>query len=71
MALRTVEVVVGLLHGIGAFLIGNSFKTVMAAGGGYAFKPRPDGTFDGRDFGVDNAGARTGAELLNRLKAEL
>jgi maltose/maltodextrin transport system substrate-binding protein len=43
---------------------------LLAAGGGYAFKPRPDGTFDARDSGVDNAGALAGAELLNRLVRE-
>jgi len=43
---------------------------LLAAGGGYAFKARADGTYDARDFGVDNAGALAGAELLNRLVRE-
>ncbi len=40
---------------------------LLAAGGGPAFKPRADGTYDARDNGVHNAGALAGAELLNRL----
>jgi maltose/maltodextrin transport system substrate-binding protein len=40
---------------------------LLAAGGGYAFKRRADGSYDARDTGVDNAGARVGAELLGRL----
>ena len=40
---------------------------LMAAHGGYAFKPRADGGFDPRDTGVNNAGALTGARLLERL----
>lgn len=40
---------------------------LLAAHGGYAFKARPDGTFDARDTGVDNAGALVGARLLERL----
>ena len=43
---------------------------LLAAGGGYAFKARADGTYDARDFGVDNAGAQAGAQLLNRLVRE-
>jgi maltose/maltodextrin transport system substrate-binding protein len=43
---------------------------LFAAGGGYAFKGRADGTYDARDFGVDNAGALAGAELLGRLLRE-
>jgi maltose/maltodextrin transport system substrate-binding protein len=40
---------------------------LLAAGGGYAFRPRPDGTWDARDTGVNNAGALAGAELLERM----
>jgi maltose/maltodextrin transport system substrate-binding protein len=43
---------------------------LMAAGGGYAFKRRPDGSFDATDTGVANAGALVGAELLARLVRE-
>jgi maltose/maltodextrin transport system substrate-binding protein len=43
---------------------------LLAAGGGYAFKQRPDGTFDPRDTGVNKPGAVTGAEVLNRLIRE-
>lgn len=43
---------------------------LLAAHGGYAFKARADGTFDARDFGVNNAGALRGAELLHRLLRE-
>ncbi len=43
---------------------------LLAAHGGYAFKARPDGTFDARDTGVDNAGALVGARLLERLLKE-
>jgi len=61
-------------RGQGAILwdYNNTYFTwpLLAAGGGYAFKPRPDGTFDGRDSGVNNAGALAGAELLNRLVRE-
>ncbi len=34
---------------------------------GYAFKRRPDGSFDARDTGVDRPGALRGAELIARL----
>jgi maltose/maltodextrin transport system substrate-binding protein len=40
---------------------------LLAAQGGYAFKPRADGSYDARDVGINNAGARAGAELLQRL----
>jgi maltose/maltodextrin transport system substrate-binding protein len=43
---------------------------LMAAGGGYAFKQKPDGTYDGTDVGVNNAGALAGVELLNKLLRE-
>jgi maltose/maltodextrin transport system substrate-binding protein len=39
----------------------------LAAGGGYAFKQRADGTFDVRDTGVAHPGAVRGAALLERL----
>lgn len=43
---------------------------LLAAGGddaGYAFKRRPDGSFDARDTGVDRPGAVRGAALIARL----
>jgi maltose/maltodextrin transport system substrate-binding protein len=40
---------------------------LLAANGGYAFKQRADGTFDGRDTGVNNEGALIGARLLERM----
>jgi maltose/maltodextrin transport system substrate-binding protein len=40
---------------------------LLAAGGGYPFKARPDGTYDPADTGVNNAGAVAGAELLNKM----
>jgi maltose/maltodextrin transport system substrate-binding protein len=40
---------------------------LLAANGGYAFKRRDDGTYDARETGVNNAGAKLGAELLNRM----
>ncbi|MEK8045316.1 maltose/maltodextrin ABC transporter substrate-binding protein MalE [Ideonella margarita] len=43
---------------------------LMAAQGGYSFKRLPDGRYDPTDIGVDNAGARAGAELLARLLRE-
>ena len=43
---------------------------LLAAHGGYAFKQRSDGSFDPRDTGLNNAGARQGAELLSRLIRE-
>jgi maltose/maltodextrin transport system substrate-binding protein len=43
---------------------------LMAAGGGYAFKPRGDGTYDPNDTGVNNAGSVAGVDLLNKLLRE-
>lgn len=43
---------------------------LLAAHGGYAFKRRPDGSYDAQDVGVANAGALQGAELLARLVRE-
>jgi maltose/maltodextrin transport system substrate-binding protein len=43
---------------------------LLAANGGYAFRERPDGSYDARDTGVNNAGALAGAELLGRLVRE-
>ncbi|KPF49831.1 sugar ABC transporter substrate-binding protein [beta proteobacterium AAP121] len=43
---------------------------LFAANGGYAFRERPDGSYDASDTGVNNAGARVGAELLARLVRE-
>jgi len=43
---------------------------LLAAHGGYAFRQRPDGTFDARDTGVANAGALVGAQLLERMFRE-
>jgi maltose/maltodextrin transport system substrate-binding protein len=40
---------------------------LLAAGGGYAFRERKDGSYDPRDTGVNNEGARRGAELMQRL----
>jgi maltose/maltodextrin transport system substrate-binding protein len=40
---------------------------LLAAQGGYAFKPREDGSFDERDTGIDNAGALQGALMLEKL----
>ena len=40
---------------------------MLAAGGGYAFRERKDGSYDPRDTGVNNEGARRGAELMQRL----
>jgi len=50
----------------------NSYFTwpLLAANGGYAFGQRPDGSFDVRDCGVNNAGALQGAQLLDRLLRE-
>lgn len=51
---------------------GNTYFTwpLLAANGGYAFKLKPDGTYDAEDTGVNNAGALKGAELLRKLIAE-
>ena len=43
---------------------------LIAAGGGYAFKPRADGSFDVGDTGVANEGGVRGAALLERLIKE-
>ncbi len=43
---------------------------LLAAGGGYPFKAKPDGTYDGSDTGVNNAGAIAGVDLLNKLLRE-
>ena len=43
---------------------------LLAAHGGYAFKQRPDGSFDARDCGVANAGALVGAQLVERMVRE-
>lgn len=40
---------------------------LLAAGGGYAFRERADGSHDPRDTGVASAGALRGAELIDRL----
>lgn len=40
---------------------------LLAANGGYAFKARPDGTYDASDTGVNNAGALKGAELIAKM----
>ncbi|MFT3955493.1 MAG: maltose/maltodextrin ABC transporter substrate-binding protein MalE [Piscinibacter sp.] len=51
---------------------GNTYFTwpLLAANGGYAFKLKPDGTYDANDTGVNNAGALKGAELLRKLIAD-
>jgi maltose/maltodextrin transport system substrate-binding protein len=43
---------------------------LLAANGGYAFKQNADGTYDGTDTGVNNAGALKGVELLNKMLRE-
>jgi maltose/maltodextrin transport system substrate-binding protein len=43
---------------------------LLGANGGYAFKQKADGTYAGKDTGVNNAGAVQGAEMLNRLIKE-
>lgn len=43
---------------------------LLAAGGGYAFRQRDDGSYDPNDVGVAHAGALRGAELLARLVNE-
>ena len=43
---------------------------LLGANGGYAFKQKPDGSYFGKDTGVNNAGALVGAEMLNRLVKE-
>lgn len=43
---------------------------LLAAGGGYAFKQKADGTYDATDTGVNNAGALAGVSLLDKLLRE-
>ena len=43
---------------------------LVSAGGGYAFKRKPDGTYDPNDTGVNNPGAVKGIETLMRLIKE-
>lgn len=43
---------------------------LLAANGGYAFKKNADGSYNGKDTGVNNAGAVQGVSLLNRLLRE-
>ncbi|MBL0149894.1 MAG: maltose/maltodextrin ABC transporter substrate-binding protein MalE [Ideonella sp.] len=43
---------------------------LLAAGGGYAFRQRADGTYDARDTGVNSPGALAGAEVLERMFRE-
>ncbi len=43
---------------------------LLSAGGGYAFKQKPDGTYDPNDTGVNNAGAVAGVTLLDKLLRE-
>ena len=43
---------------------------LLSAGGGYAFKQKPDGSYDASDTGVNNAGAVKGVELLDKLLRE-
>jgi maltose/maltodextrin transport system substrate-binding protein len=40
---------------------------MMAAGGGYAFNAKADGTYDATKTGVNNAGAIAGADMLLKL----
>lgn len=40
---------------------------LLAAGGGYAFKQKADGSYDPTDTGVNNAGALKGLETLEKL----
>lgn len=37
---------------------------LMSAGGGYAFKKRPDGSYDVKDTGLNNAGSKQGVAFL-------
>ena len=50
----------------------NTFFTwpLLAAGGGYPFKLKADGTYDAADTGVNNAGALAGALMLAKLVAD-
>jgi maltose/maltodextrin transport system substrate-binding protein len=51
---------------------GNTYFSwpLLAAGGGYAFKQKPDGSYDANDTGVNNAGAVTGVALIDKLLKE-
>ncbi len=40
---------------------------MMMAGGAYAFQKGPDGNYNGKDTGVNNEGAVTGATLLKKM----
>lgn len=40
---------------------------LLAAGGGYAFKIKDDGTYDPKDTGVNNAGSVAGVEAVMKL----
>ncbi len=40
---------------------------MMTAGGAYAFQKGPDGNYNGKDTGVNNEGAVTGATLLKKM----
>ncbi len=43
---------------------------LVSAGGGYAFKRRPDGSWSAGDTGIANEGSRRGMEMLKRLVDE-
>lgn len=43
---------------------------LLSANGGYAFKQKADGSYDGTDTGVNSPGAIKGVELLNKLLRE-
>jgi maltose/maltodextrin transport system substrate-binding protein len=43
---------------------------LIAANGGYAFKQKPDGSYDPTDTGVNNDGALKGVTLLNKMLRE-
>jgi maltose/maltodextrin transport system substrate-binding protein len=43
---------------------------LLGANGGYPFKQKADGTYDGKDTGVANAGCLKGAEMLEKLIKE-
>ncbi|WP_341676806.1 maltose/maltodextrin ABC transporter substrate-binding protein MalE [Niveibacterium sp. SC-1] len=40
---------------------------LFSAAGGYAFKRNPDGTYDAKDTGMDNAGSKAGMETMMQL----
>ena len=60
-----VYIAIGVL--IATQLMNLAFVPLLAAGGGYPFKQKADGSFDASDTGVNNAGALKGVELLNKL----